>query len=186
MSNHYDTTSYDTLPGEELTHNIRLFKAMMDEMKAWDTEDAEDAASGRFPLPAQPYCESPHFETLMQEIQKIRTVLRQRTNSECNVVDIVDDEISENLVDSLTQPISHLNLDNNTWPLTTSPPDILAPPPLPLSPNINTYPSRSQSHILHPAQNRHPPDILTPQPLPLKPNIPVTAPPSTLVSDVRG
>ena len=26
MSNHYDTTSYDTLPGEELTHNIRLFK----------------------------------------------------------------------------------------------------------------------------------------------------------------
>ena len=142
MSNHYDSTSYDTLPDEELIHTIRLFEALMDEMKAWDTEDAEDAASGKFPLPAhwQPYCESPRFETLMQEVQKIQTVLRQRTDSECNTAD-TDDEIAENLVNWPTHPliIPHHNFDNKT--LTTQPPDILAPPPLPLSPNIKAHPS---------------------------------------------
>jgi hypothetical protein len=72
MSDHNDTVPFDDgRSDEELTETAQLFEAMLDEMKAWDTEDAEDAASGKFPLPAQPYSESPRFEVLTQEVEKI-------------------------------------------------------------------------------------------------------------------
>jgi hypothetical protein len=148
----------------------------------WDTEDAEDAASGKFPRPAQPYyCESPRFKELTQQVQNIRAILRRRSDLEGGVVDtdhktFEPDDPSHPTNSpiyprsrSLSIPLSHHNFSNNI--IITSSPDILAPEPLPLSPNIVTVLSQQSQPHARPPQIKTPPDILAPQPLPPKPNI---------------
>jgi hypothetical protein len=63
-----DTILFDGLLDDELTRHTQLYRAMLAEMKAWDAVDAADATSDIFPLPAQPYCESPRFKILTQHI----------------------------------------------------------------------------------------------------------------------
>jgi hypothetical protein len=152
-----DTVPFDGLLDDELTRYTQLYGAMLAEMKAWDAVDAEDAASGIFPLPAQPYCESPRFKILTQHIRHIKAIQKQR---------LKQDEIPEHSL-APPQPTPHRHHHNI---ITNPPPDIVAPEPFPPSPNISAR--SSQSH-LHPPHNRHLPDIVAPPPLPLKPNIPV-------------
>jgi hypothetical protein len=161
MSDHINTISFDFLLDEELTRYTQLFKALLEEMKAWDIEDAEDAATGKFSLPPQLYRELPRFEILTQNIRHIEIIQKQRLEQDGNV--------PETPVCSLAPPQSTpLCRHNNTT--TTSPTDIIAPKPFPPSPNILVRLPQSHPHTSH---NHYLPDIVAPPPLPPKPNIPV-------------
>jgi hypothetical protein len=169
MSDLYEITSFDGLMDEELARASQLFEALLDEMKAWDVEDAEDAASGKFPPPAQPYCESPRFKDLMRLLQGIEVEQKRRIEQDAKDSD-VDDEVLETPIHSPAQSQSSLppNYESSNNVVVTPPPDIIAPQPFPPSPNIFTQQSQSRSPS---PQNQQPPDILTPLPLPLAPNI---------------
>jgi hypothetical protein len=166
MSDDNNTISFDLLPDEELTRYAQLFTALLEEMKAWDIEDEEDAASGKFPLPPQPYRKSPRFEILTQHVRCIKAIQRQR---------LEQDKVSEILVLLPAPPQSTPDHHHNNV-ITNSPPDIIAPNPFPPSPNILVRLSQFHPH------HHHSPDIVPPQPLPLKPNIPT----NLLILDVQG
>jgi hypothetical protein len=87
---------------------------------------------------------------------------------DCDEV-VVDDEAHPQPLLAPPQSTPFCHPDNTT---TNAPPDILAPPPLPPSPNIFTQLSQS-----HPQpHNHHAPDIVAPPPLPPSPNISVQLP----------
>ena len=120
----YDTTvTFESLPYDKLVEYVQIFEALLNEMRVFDIEDAEDAASGRFPLPPQPYCESPRFKELTRLVLHIKDVQRQRTEEDTDDED-VDDDIFENLVTQpQSLPCSHHNTTNDT---TTSLPPVMS------------------------------------------------------------
>jgi hypothetical protein len=147
--------NYDNYSDEKLVQEAEYWEEMLEEMRVWDAEDAENRALGRkvpgVNPPAQPYCESIDFKRIAQTTQQIASIQRGRIER------IIEDEASEDCDDEegnndnshsiylstqpLSPPLSHHELDNtvNTIP----PPDIFIPNPLPLSPNIRDKPITS-------------------------------------------
>jgi hypothetical protein len=126
-----------------------------------------------------------YIETIRNwRIERDTKVDLESARDESEVEDEKEDQEDEGDVYPLTPPL----LVQNVTIVVTPPPDILAPIPLPLSPNIFTLLSQSHSHSPNehapdivapqppPPKPNIPPDILPPQPLPLKPNIPVYRP----------
>jgi hypothetical protein len=174
MSDHNNTTPLDdSHSDEEITRTAQFLEAILDEMKVWDTENTEDAASGKFSLPPQPYCKSPRFKELTQQVQNIQVILRQKSNLEGGAVD-TDNEMLEDPTNSPTYSrslstgisLSYHNFSNDI--IITSSSDIITPKPFPPSPNIAL--SRRFQPSYSP-QIKKPSDIFAPQPLPPKPNI---------------
>ena len=167
-------TCYDNFSDNELVKEVERIVAVLKELTNWDIEDEKDDV---LPPHWQTYRNSPRFKKLAHEAQRIETVQRQR--AKCGTEDAIDGEVMENQVNSLIPFLpSHHTFSDVV--VTIPPPDILAPPPLPLSPNIRyilnrlrfyLHRNRKPFNTCFPDPHLHPPDILPPLPLPLKPNI---------------
>jgi hypothetical protein len=155
----------------ELVQEADYWEEMLEEMRIWDIEDAENKALGRkvpnARAPPQPYRESTDFKDIERRVQYIKAIQKRRINN------------NSQPLPPQSPSFPHLNPTNTA--ITTSPPDTLAPPPLPPSPNIRYILNRLQFYLrlyhncldaLTPNHHLHPPDIVAPPPLPLKPNIP--------------
>ena len=163
----YDTTSHDRASNEDLADTTRLIKAVLEEWREWDIADAADYPD----YPDLIEGRKPHQDQLIHLVQHVEAILRQRTECDTDdealpVEEHCGDENESDDDESKSIPLPH---EINNTVTTTPPPDILAPLPLPLSPNISVQLSQFCSHLPH---NQQTPDILTPEPPPPKPNIP--------------
>ena len=198
-----------TYSDEELEQKVQWYEETLQEMIDWDIEDAENKALGRIvprsKPPAQPYRDSDEFKDIAQSGERARAAQRWRTRQDAKDR---EDEIAESAIHLPThpqptlllpqpQPTSPFHHDSNYEIITTSPPDICIPNPLPLSPNLWCKPTHHLSAFLiaaikHREPRYHfgrsirrrrspkynnvrttsPPDIRTPTPFPPSPNIP--------------
>ena len=193
----------DSFTDEELAQETQEVEEMLEEMRVWDIEDEQNRTLGRkvpgVNPPDQPYRESDDFKRLTHRMEYLEAIHRGRTKRDVGGTED-EPEVSDIMARLPVQPQTsspHYNFNDET--ITTPPPDILIPNPLPLSPNIQCEPTLSA--ILVDAakhrepryyfgspprrrQTRHqprahrslPPDIGLPKSIPPKPNIPIQSP----------
>ena len=119
-------------------------EAVLEECREWDIEDAAD-----FPVLIEE--RKPRYDRLIHLAQYFKAVLKQRMERDSEVEVLEDRNGDGNSQLQSTFP-SHHDFDNVV--VTTSPPDILSPDPLPLSPNIQSIPPHHLSAFLITALQR--------------------------------
>jgi hypothetical protein len=141
----------DSFSDDELAQETLNVEEMLEEMRVWDIEDAENEALGRkvpgTKPPAQPYRESDDFKKLTHQMEYMEALRRERIEQD---VEGMEEEVLEIVVCSPVQPhfTSPPHHDSDSNVITTPPPDICIPDPLPLSPNIWYKPTHHISAFL--------------------------------------
>jgi hypothetical protein len=97
---HFPTNPYsyhDDSSDDELVQDAEHLEVMLEEMRVWDAEDAENKALGRIipgsNPPPQPYQESDEFIRLAEEVRYIAAIQRRR------IEEIVEDEVLEDPIE---------------------------------------------------------------------------------------
>ena len=186
----YIPSSHNNAPDWDLIQSIELIGFVIEDYNELFTREADDLDLIKE--------WTPNVDRLTRVSQHMEAILTQR-RTEREVKDEAKKVCEDDDDDLQPQSISpfHHNFDNSI--LTTPPPDICSPNPLPLSPNIQHKDTRLTSHFLiaatkrrqpryyfaplprrrHPPKlrtfNKHtrtrPPDIQPPKPHPISPNI---------------
>jgi hypothetical protein len=112
----YDTTSHDNASEEDLTETTELLKAVLEEWREWDEEDAADNFSDLIEQ------RKPRHDKLTHILQHVETILRRRKEREVEDEALEDHDEGNSQSQSIFPPHRNLNVVSNVG--TTSPPRV--------------------------------------------------------------
>jgi hypothetical protein len=181
-------SGHDNSSNDELTKHAEYLEELLDEMRVWDVEDAENKALGRIVPgmnpPPEPYRDSTEFKRLAQEAEYIATILRKR------IEEIVEDEVLDDCSDETRdeEDEEHQILQSPAQPQPTPSSHHLTSafliaamkhrePRYHLGPHVrHRRRPKLRSYKFRNTRTTPPPDIRPLKPFPPSPNIPVRQP----------